>query len=112
MGERSFSVIFVSNQFISSEVEHFLKLLSREEGVSVEKVIASYRPGKLLHLPHGGDGIPGFPLPDQPGHAVHSEVVEHPVVSARNRLVWPGRPELTSVFPVVVDPAGIDEDGV
>ena len=69
-------------------------------------------PGELLHVPHGGDRVPGPPLPHGPGHAVHAEVIEHPPVSAGHHLVWAGRPELAPVLAVVIDAARVDQDGV
>ena len=36
--------------------------------------------------------LPPFPLPDEPGHPVHTKVVEHPVVGPWHHLVGTGWP--------------------
>ena len=69
-------------------------------------------PSELLHVPHGGDRVPGPPLPHGPGHAVHAEVIEHSPVGARHHLVRPGRAKLAPVLAVVIDAAWVDQDGV
>ena len=74
-----------------------------------ERDESKFIPGELLHLPHGGDGVPGFPLPYQPGHPVHPEVVEHAPVRPGHHLVGAGRPQLAGVLPVVVDTARVNQ---
>ena len=69
-------------------------------------------PRELLHVPHGGDRVPGPPLPHGPRDAVHAEVIEHPPVRAGHHLVRAGRPELPPVLAVVIDAAGVHQDGV
>ena len=69
-------------------------------------------PGEVLHLPHGGDSVPWLPLPHQSRNTIHSQIIEHPVVSSRHHLIRSGGSELSHVFPVVIDTTGVDQDGV
>lgn len=75
-------MIFLPDHLISGEVKHLFKLLSTEEGVGVEEMITSDRSREVLHLPHGCNGIPRLPLPDEAGHSVHSKIIEHSIVSS------------------------------
>ena len=47
---------------------------------------------RLDHDHDDQPGVPGHAVPDEPGHPVHPEVVEHPVVRPRHHLVCTGRP--------------------
>ncbi|CAG0884874.1 unnamed protein product [Cyprideis torosa] len=90
-------------------IKHNLEFSFTHENVRVQETVASDVADVFFQLSISGDGIESLLFLDGAWYPVDSEIVEHPPLGSRNHLILSRRSQLTRMWSMIVDTAGVDQ---